>query len=107
MRRLHVRLRAQAHQDIKDIFDWIASESGHPPTAEKFIGRIYDACETLREFPLKGRARDDLQQGVRTLPFERIAVITYRVLPDEVEVLNIFYGGRDWETIVSGMSSDE
>lgn len=89
------------------MFDWIASESGHPPTAEKFIGRIYDACETLGEFPLKGRARDDLKQGVWTLPFERIAVITYRVLPDEVEVLNIFYGGRDWEAIVSGPNSEE
>ena len=106
MKRLQVRLRAQANQDIKDIFDWIASESGHPPTAEKFIGRIYDACETLGEFPLKGRTRDDLKQDVRTLPFERIAVITYRVLTDEVEVLNIFYGGRDWEAIVSDMSGE-
>jgi toxin ParE1/3/4 len=104
VKRLHVRLRAQANQDTKEIFDWISSESGHPPTAENFIGRIYDACQTLGEFPLKGRARDDLKQGVRTLPFERIAVITYRVLTDEVEVLNIFYGGRDWETIVTDMS---
>ena len=106
MKRLHVRIRAQANQDIKDIFDWIASESGHSQTAEKFIDRIYDACETLGEFPLKGRARGDLQHGVRTLPFERIAVITYRVLLDEVEVLNIFYGGRDWETIVADMSGE-
>jgi toxin ParE1/3/4 len=106
VKHLHVRLRVRANQDIKDIFDWIASESGHPPTAVKFIGRIYDACETLAEFPLKGRARDDLKQGVRTLPFERIAVITYRVLPDKVEVLNIFYGGRDWEAIVGDMSDE-
>ena len=107
MKALTVRLRAQANQDIKDIFDWIVSESGYPQTAEKFIDRIYDACETLDEFPLKGRARNDLKQGVRTLPFERSAVIAYRVLTDEVEVLNFFYGGRDWEVIVSGMSSDE
>lgn len=107
MKRLQVRLRAQANQDIKNIFDWIASESGHPPTAEKFIGRIYDVCETLGEFPLKGRERDDLKQGVRTWPFERIAVVIYRVLSDEVEVLSIFYGGRNWETITSGTNSDE
>jgi toxin ParE1/3/4 len=107
VKRLHVRVRAHANQDIKDIFDWVVSESGHLQTAEKFIDRIYDACETLSEFPLKGRARDDLKQGVRTLPFERTAVIAYRVLTGEVEVLNIFYGGRDWEAIVSSMSSDE
>jgi toxin ParE1/3/4 len=56
---------------------------------------------------MKGRARNDLKQGIRTLPFERTAVITYQILSDEVEVLNIFYGGRDWEVIVSSMSSDE
>ena len=47
---------------------------------------------------MKGRARDDLQRGVRLLPFERTAVIAYRVLSSEVEVINIFYGGRDYET---------
>jgi toxin ParE1/3/4 len=94
---MKVRLRAHAHQDIKDIFDWIVANSGNPPIAEKYAERIYDACEGLGNFPLKGRARDDLQTGVRILPFERTAVITYRVLRDEVEVLNIFYGGRDWE----------
>ena len=106
MKRLTVRLRAQAHQDIKDIFDWIVSESDHPPVAENLVNRIYTRCESLGEFPLKGRARDDLQQGVRILAFERKAVIVYRVLADEVEVTNIFYGGRDWEAIISD-SPDE
>lgn len=106
MKRLPVRLRAQAHQDIKNIFDWIVSESNYPSIAEKLANRIYDICETLGEFPMKGRARDDLKQGARILAFERKAVIVYRVMPDEVEVLNIFYGGRDWEAIISG-SVDE
>ena len=96
-----VRIRAQAHQDIKDIFDWIVSESNYPSIAEKFVNRIYDLCETLSEFPLKGPARDDLKRGVRILTFERKAVIIYRVLAGEVEVLNIFHGGRDWEAIIS------
>ena len=94
MKRLTVRLRAGAIQDLKDIYDWVASESGYPQVAEALASRIFDRCESLGEFPMKGRARDDLQHGVRILPFERIAVITYRVLPGEVEVINIFYGGR-------------
>jgi len=73
--RYAVRIRAQAHQDIKDIFDWIVSESNYPSVAEKFVNRIYDLCETLGEFPLKGPARDDLKRGVRMLTFERKAVI--------------------------------
>ncbi len=106
MKRLTVRLRAQAHQDIKDIFDWVVSESNYPSIAENLVNRIYARCETLGEFPLKGRARNDLLQGLRILSFERKAVVAYRVLADEVEVTNIFYGGRDWEVIISD-SADE
>jgi toxin ParE1/3/4 len=106
VKRLAVRLRAQAHQDIKDIFDWIVSQSSYPPVAEKFVSRIYEKCETLGHFPMKGVARDDLQQGMRILGFERKAVIAYRVLANEVDVTNVFYGGRHWETIIAD-STDE
>lgn len=98
MKRLRVRLRPKANQELKDIYDWIVSESGQPQIAEKLLGRILDRCESLGEFPMQGRARDDLKQGVRILPFERTAVIAYRILSDEVEVINIFYAGRDYET---------
>jgi toxin ParE1/3/4 len=101
VKRLAVRLRAQAHQDIKDIFDWVVSESNYSSIAENLVNRIYDLCETLGEFPLKGRARSDLKPGVRILAFERKAVIAYYVLENEVEVTNIFYGGRDWEILIS------
>ena len=82
MKRLTVRLRAQAHQDIKDIFDWIVSETNYPSVAENLVNRIYARCETLGDFPLKGRARNDLQEGLRILAFERKAAIAYRVLLD-------------------------
>ncbi|MGH6907472.1 MAG: type II toxin-antitoxin system RelE/ParE family toxin [Aestuariivirga sp.] len=98
MKRLTVRLRAEANQNLKDIYDWIVVQSGYPQIAEKLIDRIFDACDTLGEFPMKGRARNDLKQGVRILPFERVAIIAYRILGDEVEVLNVFYKGRDYET---------
>lgn len=100
MKRLPVRLRPGATQDLKDIYDWVASQSGFPQIAEKLVNRIFDRCESLGEFPLKGRARDDLQPGVRILPFERTAIIAYRILAGEVEVINIFYGGRDYEALL-------
>ena len=101
MNPLPVRLRAQAHQDIRDVFEWVLEQSNHLPTAENLAIRIYDACEALGNFPMKGKARDDLLKGLRLFPFERIAIIAYRISSDEVEVLNIFYGGRDWETIIT------
>ena len=97
MKGLTVSLRPGAIEDLKDIYDWIVSESSYPQIAGNLIGRILDRCESLAAFPMKGRARDDLQPGVRILPFERIAVIAYRILAGEIEVINIFYGGRDYE----------
>ena len=53
-----------------------------------------------------GRPRDDLAQGLRTVPFERTAVIVYRVTSC-VEITNIFYGGRDYETLYRHDPKDE
>jgi toxin ParE1/3/4 len=39
-----------------------------------------------------------LEPGLRTIPFERRAVIAYRVT-NAVEITNIFYGGRDYEAL--------
>jgi toxin ParE1/3/4 len=100
VKRLTVCLRPEAFQDLKDIYDWVASQSGYPQIAEKLVNRIFDRCESLGDFPMKGRARDDLQPSVRILPFERIAVIAYHILAGEVEVINIFYGGRDYEAFL-------
>ena len=105
MKRLTVRLRAEANENLKDIYDWIVSESGYPQIAEKLVDRIFERCESLGDFPMKGRARDDLQKGVRILPFERTAVIAYRILVNEIEVINIFYAGRDYE--VSLLNDDD
>ncbi|MGL4490448.1 MAG: type II toxin-antitoxin system RelE/ParE family toxin [Rhizobiaceae bacterium] len=108
MTQLPVRLRAQALEDIKDIFDWIVKETNHHSAAEQFINRIYDRCESIGEFPLKGIARDDLKLGIRVLNFERKAVIAYRLLTGEIEVTNIFYGGRDWEAaMLNSIDFDE
>ena len=46
-----------------------------------------------------GRRRDDLVPGLRIVPFERTAVIAY-VVTDKVEITNIFYGGRDYESLL-------
>jgi toxin ParE1/3/4 len=95
-----LRIRRQAHEDIKNIYDWIAVEYGDIQAAKRVADDIYTRCESLMEFPLKGRPRDDLSKGLRILPFEKRAIITYRVVAGTVEVLNIFYGGRDYEALV-------
>jgi len=42
-----------------------------------------------------GRKAEDLGPDLRLHPFERRAMIVYRVTPETVEVLGVYYGGRD------------
>ena len=66
-------------------------------------GVSFDASATgasgLANVPLGGRPRDDLAPGLRTVPFERSAVIAYIVEGGAVQIINIFYGGRDYEAL--------
>ncbi len=41
------------------------------------------------------------------MPFERRAVIAYRVIDDIVEVTNVFYGGRDYEALYRGRRAED
>jgi plasmid stabilization system protein ParE len=49
--------------------------------------------------PQAGRPRDDLAAGLRSVAFERRAVIVYRLIGDTVEITNIFHGGRDYAAL--------
>jgi toxin ParE1/3/4 len=44
--------------------------------------------------------------GARMLPFDRSAVIIYRIEGDVVRIINIFYRGRNYEAILRGEASD-
>jgi toxin ParE1/3/4 len=44
---------------------------------------------------------------LRTVPFEHSAIITYVVDGDLVRIVNIFYGGRDYETLMRDAGSSD
>jgi toxin ParE1/3/4 len=94
VRPLPVRWRPEAVQDLKELRDWIVSESGYLRIAADTIDRVLNAVESLGEFPEKARSRDDLGKGIRTIPFARSAIIVYRIRSDEVEITNVFHGGH-------------
>ena len=105
MRRLEVFLREEALADLADIYNHIARVSGSPVTAIGFVRRIKARCERIGIVPMGGVARNDLQPGLRTVPFEHSAVIAYVVEDDQVSVTNVFYGGRDYEALYRGTKS--
>lgn len=83
-----------------EIADYIHSRGTPFEVAERFTGRIVDQCERIGEVPFSGVAREDLGEGFRMRAFERSAVILYRVTDQTVEIVDIFYGGRDYEALL-------
>ena len=106
MRRMRVEFRPSAVDDIIAIFDYVFDASRSAATAQRFAQRIRDRCRRIGDAPLGGRPRDDLFPGLRTVPFERTAVIAYVTEGDCVEIVNIFYGGRDFEAVYRGAAPD-
>ena len=100
MKTLRVTYREAASADILDVYRWVFAASLDPVTAERFTSRLMSACERIGDAPLAGRPRDDLFPGLRTMAFEKRAVIAYRVEADTVVITNVFYGGRDYESLM-------
>jgi toxin ParE1/3/4 len=107
MRRLKVVLREEAIADVADIYKYIARISGSSVTAIGFIRRIKARCQGVGDVPMGGVARDDLQLGLRTVPFEHSAVIAYVVEEDKVSITNVFYGGRDYEALYRNIKAPQ
>lgn len=88
-----LRYTRLAKQDLNEIYLYIAQDN--PIRAIEFVERFRQHCGLLNMMPYRGASRDDLQHGIRTLMFERRATIAYRVREDNVQIVRVFYAGRD------------
>ena len=94
-----IQYSAQALEDIKAIFEYIAFELLVPDTARGQVKRIMDSVGKLDETPMMYRAYEDepwKSKGLRVFPVDNYMVL---YLPKEnlqtVNVVRIIYGGRD------------
>lgn len=64
-------------------------------------------CEGVAVFPHRGRSREDLRPGLRTVSYRKRVVIAFSVdeAITQVTILGVFYGGQDYESSLS--ESDE
>ena len=75
-------------------------KSGFPSRAEAYVSALMDQCDALADFLMVGQARDDIRPGLRTTGFCRRAVIAFAVTDEVIEILGIYYGGRDCESLL-------
>jgi toxin ParE1/3/4 len=99
MQSLEVVYRPDALADLGEIYRYVLLRSQNRTTARGFVERIRARCKRIGFVPEIGTPRDDLESGLRTIPFEHRVVIAYKVEGDRVRISNIFYGGRDFEAL--------
>ena len=102
MKSYEVYLTPDAIQDMTDIYEYIAAKSGLPEVAWTYIEKLRQKCHELRKAPLIGQQRNDLRKNLRIVAINKNAIAAFEVIEDKriVTILNIFYGGRDYEAIM-------
>lgn len=91
----------EARDQLVHLHNHIATAADHD-TASGFVNGILDHVAALHAFPNRGTPRDDLRTGLRTLAWRRRVTIAYMVEDKTVVVIGVFYGGRDFETLIEG-----
>src|SRR4051794_8888702 len=87
-----VRISAQAEADLKDIWVYIARSNAG--AADKLIAGVIEKYQSLASFPLMGRSREELAQGLRSYPVGKY-LIFYRPIDAGIEVVRVLHGARD------------
>ncbi|MCM1101249.1 MAG: type II toxin-antitoxin system RelE/ParE family toxin [Acetatifactor muris] len=90
---------AQARQDLRGIYEYIALELLAPETATGQTQRIMKTIRSLEEMPMRHQLYKEepwQSQGIRCLPVDNYLIF---YLPEEIQntvnIVRIMYGGRD------------
>lgn len=95
---------AQAKHELVDHYEYIARDSAD--AAERFLSAVESAVTQLAARPGMGARWESPHpqlSGVRTwlVPRFRNYVIFYREREDGIEVLHVFHGAQDLETLLA------
>lgn len=94
-----VVIAPEAQAQLDALYDYIA-DAASADIALRFNDALLDQFESLRDFPVRGTARDDILSGLRTVGFRKRVTIAFVVEKTSVLVIGVFYGGQDFESIL-------
>lgn len=83
-----------------DLYTYISAEAS-PEIAARFTEGIVTYCESLSTFPARGNRRDDIRPGLCITSYQKRVAIAFHVSEDRVNIDRIFFGGRDYEAILT------
>ncbi len=97
---------AQARQDLRDIYEYIALGLLAPENATRQTQRIMKTIRTLEEMPMRHQLYEEepwRSQGIRFLPVDNYLIFYLPAeLQNVVNIVRIMYGGRDVGEQLSG-----
>ncbi|MBD5780774.1 type II toxin-antitoxin system RelE/ParE family toxin [Pelagicoccus sp. NFK12] len=86
----------EAESDLEDIWDYIAMDS--PLKADRFIDQLFRKCLDLSELDGVGRQRNELYQGLLSLPHKKFVIFFTRE-KSKVNIVRILRGSRDLDPL--------
>jgi len=89
----------EALDDIDHLWDYYVHAAGRV-TADKVLREIAKAVAVIDDFPLAGRARDEIRAGLRSLATAP-QIVFYRLKDDRPEIVRVLNGRQDIEEIFS------
>lgn len=89
----------EALDDIDRLWDYYVRAAGRV-TADKILREVAKAVSVINDFPLAGRARDEIRAGLRSLAASPQTVF-YRLRDDRPEIVRVLDGRQDIEEIFS------
>jgi toxin ParE1/3/4 len=69
-------------------------------TADKILHEVAKAVAVIDDFPLAGRARDEIRAGLRSLAAAP-QIVFYRLKDDRPEIVRVLEGRQDIDEIFS------
>lgn len=91
------RLTQPAIQDIEQIADYIAVESGLSKS-EAFLSKLDAKFAKIAQFPSIGRQRDEILPGIRSLSIDNYLIL-YMSIGQDVEIFRVVSGYRDLQAL--------
>lgn len=93
------RVAPQAQADLEDIAFYVFVHSGSLEIADRLIDSIVERFDLLAAHPRVGRARDDLQTGIRGFPVGEY-VLLYQIEGEDIVFLRVVRGSRDLDALL-------
>ena len=88
-----LRLSGPARRDLQEIGDY-TRRKWNAAQKRKYLRRIRDRLEALRDMPGIGAARDDIAAGLRACPAEK-HIVFYRESKTAVTIVRVLHQGMD------------